>query len=78
MDYIICFRCWETVEYKGIGRRPKFCAECGKIVHKISERNRLRRKRSLGTSDFFGKRKKDFGEEWDAIQREKRRIATVA
>ena len=72
MEYVICFRCWETVEKKS--NRQKFCHECAEIVNRISERNRLRRKRSLGTSDFYGKRKKDFGAEWSAIQREKRKL----
>lgn len=72
MEYVICFRCWETVEKTG--RWQKFCKECGKIVNDVKNKHRMQRKRSLGTSDFFEHRCKNFGEEWCAVQGEKHRL----
>ena len=79
MEYIICFRCWETVEYNGVGRRPKFCSECGKIVDDIKHKHKMQRKRGLGTSMLWEHpyphdKYNCFSREWDAIQREKRRL----
>jgi len=74
MEYVICFRCWDTVEYKGKGRPPKFCSECYKIVKKYISRSWMRRHRELGNSELWEHPHKDFGREWDAIQREKRRL----
>jgi len=72
MEYVICFRCWETVEKTG--RNQKFCSDCGIKVRYIKDKYKKRRQRDLGTSDFFGHAYKDFGREWDAIQREKRKL----
>jgi len=76
MEYVICFRCWETFEYDETkqGRPPKFCSECGIIVDNLKHKHRMQRRRSLGDSSLWEHRKKDFGAEWHAIQHEKRRL----
>jgi len=74
---MLCLYCGKEVEYKGVGRPPKYCSECAYLVDKIKKRIRIRRERSLGTSDFLSHRKKDIIEEYDEIQKELKRHGVV-
>jgi len=62
------------IEVTRVTNNQKYCKKCSKKKKKIYDRNRIRRKRELGTSDFFEHRKKDFGQEYAEIQREMKRI----
>jgi len=68
---MICLYCGNETIRKV--HNQKYCSDCAYVVKKIKERLRMRRKRSLGTSDFFGHRKKDFLDEYDKIQSELKR-----
>ena len=72
MEYVICFRCWETVEKKS--NRQKFCHECAKKCHAESRRHWIKKYRNLGTSGFHEHRCKDFDKEYNYIQREKKKL----
>jgi len=52
----------------------KYCSkECYKKAKRKHNKNKLKRWRSLGTSDFFGHAKKDFEKEEELVKQEKKR-----
>lgn len=58
-----CKRCQCSIEYCGIGRKPKYCDSCSYIVNleKVKKRHRMERKHKeeLGTTNFSSKMKKN-------------------
>ena len=70
---MICQRCGCKIEYV-FGRPPKYCKECAKKKAQQQSKHWKRQHRNLGTSDFWEHRFKDFGKEYNAIQREKKRL----
>lgn len=72
MEYVICFRCWETVEK--MSNRQKFCHECAVKVHAESRRRWIKKYRKLGTTGFHEHPCKDFDKEYNYIQREKKKL----
>ena len=72
MKTLFCKLC--GTEFEKTSNNQKFCKNCGKLKRNMKEMLRFRRKRSLGTTDFFGHAKKDFDEEYRLIQQEKKRL----
>lgn len=68
---MFCIYCGKEIERTS--NNQKYCSDCAYLVDKIKKMIRMRRLRNLGTSNFFGKRKKDFLEEYDEIQKELKR-----
>ena len=69
-----CNRCGKKIFYKGRGRYPKYCIECGIFVNNLKGLIRMRRLRSLGVSTLWEHRNSDFEKELKLIQKEKKRI----
>ena len=72
MIFLICRIC--GIRFKRVTNNQKYCNKCAIEVNRKKARIRLRRKRELGTSDFFEHRCKDFDREYEEIQKEKKRI----
>ena len=54
--------------------RQKYCKECAYLIDKLKKKLRMRRKRSLGTSNLWSHRCKDFQREYFLIQCELKRL----
>ena len=74
MEYVICFRCWETVENPKRIHNKKFCAECARKCKAEMDRHRMRKYSNLGTSGFHEHRCKNFDREYEYIQKEKKKL----
>lgn len=75
-DNLVCKRCHAVLLYIGNGRPPKYCKRCAIEINKIKEKNRLRRKRSLGDprTRLWEHRYKDFEKEKEVVQKERKRL----
>jgi len=79
-----CQRCGESIEYCGIGRKPKYCESCAYIVDLEKKRKRQQMKREyheeLGTRNFGSKMNRyednrpNFKAELNAVRKELRDI----
>lgn len=60
--------------FRRVTNNQKYCEKCSYYVHLVYMRGYMRRRRNLGTSDFYEHRKKDFDEELLECREEIKRI----